>query len=105
MSKKLFIGNLPRDITKPEIKDFFKEAGISDIQISIIYDNKTKKPEHYAFVRVSNNEDYETALNKLNGRKIRGRTLRVEEPENRKRKPKSNHKQKSISKHKKGWAK
>ena len=76
--KKLFVGNLPFSITEDEVRGIFQEFG--DVQgVTIPTDRDTGKPRGFAFVEMTQDEDAEKAIAAVNGRRIGGRALNVNE--------------------------
>jgi len=105
----LFIGNLPYDVKKEQVREHFKSVkdGIKDIRLST--DEKTGKGRGFAFIELPDNTSYQAAL-KLNKRKMGERVIRVEyttpgKSQNKSRKKFMNSKTKKLlgqKKHKKG---
>jgi RNA recognition motif-containing protein len=76
--KKLFVGNLPYSVTEDEVRGLFSEFG--EVQGVIIpTDRETGKPRGFAFVEMAQDEDAERAIGAVNGRKIGGRVVNVNE--------------------------
>ncbi len=76
--KKLFVGNLPFTTTEEEVRGMFAEFG--DVQgVTIPTDRDTGKPRGFAFVEMSQDEDAEKAIAAVNGRRVGGRALNVNE--------------------------
>lgn len=76
--KKLFVGNLPYSVTEDEVRTMFGEFG--EIQGVIIpTDRETGKPRGFAFVEMADDEAAERAIGAINGRKIGGRAINVNE--------------------------
>ncbi|XP_013708070.1 nucleolin 2 isoform X6 [Brassica napus] len=73
-STTLFAGNLPFQIEKSDIEDFFKEVGgIVDVRFASDSDGRLKGYGHFEFASV---EAAQKALN-LNGKQLLGRTIRL----------------------------
>ncbi len=76
--KKLFVGNLPFSATEEEVRSLFSEFG--EVQGVIIpTDRDTGKPRGFAFVQMAMDEDAEKAIAAVNGKRMGGRTLNVNE--------------------------
>jgi cold-inducible RNA-binding protein len=76
--KKLFVGNLPFSVTDEEVRGMFAEFG--DVaSVTIPTDRDTGKPRGFAFVEMSQDEDAEKAIAAVNGRRVGGRALNVNE--------------------------
>ena len=78
MSKKLYVGNLPYQITEDGLKDFF--AAIGEVTSSkIVTDAATGRSRGFGFVEMANDEDAEKAISTLNGTPVMDRTINVSE--------------------------
>jgi len=76
--KKLFVGNLPYNVSEDEVRTMFGEFG--EVQGVIIpTDRETGKPRGFAFVEMAQDEDAERAIAAVNGRQIGGRAINVNE--------------------------
>ncbi len=83
MSKRLYIGNLPFTATEEEIRNLFEGDGRKVENVSVISDRETGRPRGFAFVEMSSQTDAETAVQKLNGYQMGGRTITVSEARER----------------------
>lgn len=81
MGKRLYVGNLPYSMTEQELRELFAEHGSVDA-VDVIMDRETGRPRGFAFVEMDNAE---AAIEALNGREIGGRTMRVDEANERPR--------------------
>ena len=77
MSIRLYVGNLPEDLSRQELEAVFAEAGDS-ISIKIITDRKTNKCRGFGFVTVKSEEEADEIIEKFNGRPIKDNALKVE---------------------------
>ena len=78
MSTKLYVGNLSFNTTETGIRDAFGAYGdITDTYVAM--DRETGRPRGFAFVTFSKAEDAQTAIEKLNGTDLDGRSLKVNE--------------------------
>ena len=75
---KLYVGNLPMEMTEAELKDLFSEAG-HVASAKIITDRQTGQPRGFGFVEMETKLDGQKAISMLNGRDIEGRPLAVNE--------------------------
>jgi RNA recognition motif-containing protein len=75
--KKLFVGNLPWNLSESELKDYFAQCG--DVEsIKIVTDAVDKgKSKGFGFVEMKNAEGAQAAIRELNGKPLNGRPLRV----------------------------
>lgn len=77
---KLYVGNIPFDITSEELARIFEESGVVEM-VEVIYDKATERSRGFAFVTMSTVEEAEAAIQKFNGSEVGGRFLRVNFPE------------------------
>ena len=79
---KLFIGNLSHETSEPELRDMLCDyEPIVDITRPL--DRETGRPRGFAFVTFGSRELGEKAMEALDGTKVAGRELRVNEAEER----------------------
>ena len=79
---KLFIGNLSYDTTEQQLAELLSDVGaIIDYRRPSDYD--TGKHRGFAFVTMDSQEAGEKAIQKLDGMKLDGRELKVNEAEER----------------------
>ncbi len=82
MGKRLYVGNLSFNTTEMDLRDAFGQAGtITDAKI--VMDRETGRPRGFAFVEMSSDEEAQNAIAQLNGRELDGRTIKVNEAEER----------------------
>ncbi len=77
MSKKLFIGSLSWNTTDEGLKSTFAQYG--DIEDSIIISDNTGRSKGFGFVTFVNDADADKAIAELNGFKLDGRAIIVNE--------------------------
>ena len=77
MSIRLYVGNLPEDLSRQELEAVFAEVGDS-ISIKIITDRKTNKCRGFGFVTVKSEEQADEIIEKFNGHPIKDNALKVE---------------------------
>jgi RNA recognition motif-containing protein len=84
---KILIGNLSSDADEASIKELFEQAG-TIVSVDLPVDQKNGKGRGYALVQMSNQQDTDQAILKLNGSEICGRrvTLNLSEVEEQKSK-------------------
>ncbi len=78
MSIKLFVGNLPHEMTEAELNTLFSEAG-AVASSKIIIDRHTGQPRGFGFVEMETKLEGQKAISMLNGRSVEGRPLAVNE--------------------------
>jgi RNA recognition motif-containing protein len=78
MAVRLFVGNLPYDVTETELRAHFAAIGPLSY-LSLATDRDTGKPRGFAFVEFSARADAEDAMRRLNNQAFKGRPLAVNE--------------------------
>ncbi len=78
MSVKLYVGNLPHQMTEEQLQTIFAEAG-NVASAKIITDRQTGQPRGFGFVEMETKLEAQKAISMLNGKNIDGRTLTVNE--------------------------
>jgi RNA recognition motif-containing protein len=78
MAVRLFVGNLPYDVTEAELRAHFAAIGPLSY-LSLATDRDTGKPRGFAFVEFSARADAEDAIRRLNNQAFKGRPLAVNE--------------------------
>jgi RNA recognition motif-containing protein len=78
----VFVGNLSYDVTREELIQVFSAAG-KVVDAKVPTDRETGKPRGFAFVEFENDEGVQRAVSLLNGQDMKGRSLRVNEAEDR----------------------
>jgi RNA recognition motif-containing protein len=78
MSMKLFVGNLPHEMTEGQLNTLFSEAGAVS-SAKIITDRHTGQPRGFGFVEMETKLEGQKAISMLNGRSFEGRPLAVNE--------------------------
>lgn len=81
---KLFIKNLDRDINELQLEGLFAKFG-EVLSTKIIYDTITWESKGFAFLEMAKKEDALKAIEALNGQKLRGLDLIVQEAEERRK--------------------
>ncbi len=71
---KLFIGNLPYDIPKAEVLDLFSPYG-EVVELNLILDQFTGRSKGFAFVEMSTRSEGHRAMETLNNKEYKHRTL------------------------------
>jgi cold-inducible RNA-binding protein len=78
MSTKLYVGNLPFDITEDDLRTMLSEHGAVN-EIAVVMDKFTGKARGFAFATMSTQEAANAAIQALNGKDFKGRPLTVNE--------------------------
>jgi RNA recognition motif-containing protein len=82
LSKKIYIGNLSFSTTDAELRRLFEQHGAVE-SVNVIMDRETGRPRGFAFVEMSDASSAAAAIQVLNGRELDGRSLRVNEAQER----------------------
>ncbi|MGV0024353.1 RNA recognition motif domain-containing protein [Phormidesmis priestleyi] len=77
MSIRLYVGNLPEDLTRQELEAVFAEAG-DDASAKIITDRKTGKCRGFGFVTVKTDELADELIEKFNGFQVKDNVIKIE---------------------------
>ena len=85
MTKTIYVGNLPYSTNEAEIRGLFEEFGTVE-SIRMIMDRDTGRPKGFGFVEMESDEAGR-AIEKLNGRELGGRSLRINAAEERQDRP------------------
>ena len=78
MSTKLYIGNLPFDVTEDDLRNMLSQHGPVN-EIAVIMDKFTGKARGFAFATMNTPEAATAAIQALNGKDWNGRALTVNE--------------------------
>ena len=79
MGNRLFVGNLPFDITEKDVRGFVEGEGRTVQSVKIVMDKDTGRPRGFAFVDLGTDEEAKAAITELNGKELGGRALVVNE--------------------------
>jgi RNA recognition motif-containing protein len=80
---KLYVGNLPFTATDDAVRALFSKHGTVE-SVSLITDRDTGRPRGFGFVEMSN-ADASRAMQALNGTDFDGRSLKINEAQDRQR--------------------
>ena len=83
MGSKLYVGNLSYSTTEADLRSAFESDGRKVKDVSIITDRMTGQPRGFAFVQMATDQDAAAAITALDGQDLDGRTLRVNEAQER----------------------
>ncbi len=88
MSSNLYVGNLPFDIAEEELQELFVSQG-EVVSAKVIMDRETGRPRGFAFVEMAQAEDAQKAIQNLDGREFKGRSLKVNMAQPRENRPRN----------------
>ena len=80
---KLYVGNLPWSTGEAELEEMFAAIG-AVTSANVITDRDTGRSRGFGFVEMSN-DDAKRAIEELNGNEVDGRTIKVNEAEEKRR--------------------
>ena len=80
---KLYVGNLSFTTTEEAVRALFSQHGTVE-KVSLINDRDTGQPRGFGFVEMSNS-DAARAMQALNGTELGGRSLKVNQAQDRER--------------------
>jgi cold-inducible RNA-binding protein len=82
MSKKLFVGGLSWNTTDAGLSEAFQQFG-EIAEAKVIMDRDTGRSRGFGFITFNNDEDALNAINAMNGTNLEGRTIKVNEAEDK----------------------
>lgn len=82
------MGNLSYDTTKAEIEELFSQVG-ELVDVFLPNDRETGRPRGFAFVQYAEQSMATAAIERFNGFELKGRQLRINDAEDRERRPHS----------------
>ena len=86
MASRLYVGGLPYSTTEEELRSAFEPAGTIS-SLTIITDRYSGQSRGFGFVEMGSNEEAQSAIRMLNGTTLGGRTLVVNEANEREQRP------------------
>jgi RNA recognition motif-containing protein len=86
MSVRLFVGNLPYDVTESELREFFTPIGRPS-RVFLPVDRETGKQRGFAFIELASQEEGDEAIRRLNSQSFKGRPIAVKEARERESRP------------------
>ena len=74
----IYVGNLPREAKEDDLREAFEAFG-EVTSVKIITDRFTGDSRGFGFVEMPNSPEAQSAISGLDGKELKGRTLRVNE--------------------------
>jgi RNA recognition motif-containing protein len=74
----IYVGNLLREATEADLRQAFEAFG-QVTSVKIITDRYTGDSRGFGFVEMPNDQEARSAVSGLNGKDLKGRTLKVNE--------------------------
>ena len=78
MNKKLYVGNLPFDMTDAKLEEMFSGAGKVE-SASVVRDRATGQGRGFAFVEMATEQEAQKAITMFDQYQMDGRTITVSE--------------------------
>ena len=76
MPSKLYVGNLPFEMTEDDLQELFAAHG-AVVSAKVITDRETGRARGFGFVEMEQDEDAQKAIQSLDGQEFKGRNLKV----------------------------
>ncbi len=76
MNNKIYVGNLPYQLSEDELKDLFSQIG-NVTSVRVITDAMSGRSKGFGFVEMENEDQAKKAIEKLDGTDLQGRSIRV----------------------------
>jgi len=73
---KIFVGNLSRDVTDEDLNQAFEAFGKVD-SATVVKDKFTGESRGFGFIEMPENTEAQAAINGMNGKELKGRSLNV----------------------------
>jgi RNA recognition motif-containing protein len=74
----IYVGNLPYDVNEEDLQEAFKAFGQVE-SVKIITDKYSGQSKGFGFVEMPSKAEGQSAIDGLNGKELKGRTLNVNE--------------------------
>ena len=74
----IYVGSLSREVTEDDLLEAFKEFGQVE-SVKIITDRVSGESKGFGFVEMPAEAEAQSAINGLNGKELKGGTLKVNE--------------------------
>ncbi|HLU65448.1 MAG TPA: RNA-binding protein [Kofleriaceae bacterium] len=82
MGNRLYVGNLAFSTTEEALRDAFAEFGEA-VEVKLMTERETGRSRGFGFVEMATPEAAQAAIEQMNGAQLDGRSLRVNEAEQR----------------------
>ncbi len=79
---RLYVGGIPYQTSEQDLADFFSQVG-QVISATVITDRETGRSKGFGFVEMSNDQEAQDAISRLNGSLLGNRTITVNEARER----------------------
>jgi RNA recognition motif-containing protein len=76
---RLYVGNLPYQLTEGELESWFAEAGVAVDNVDLIRDKFSGEARGFGFVEIQDDSSADVAIQACNGKDLMGRRVVVNE--------------------------
>ena len=83
MGTRLYVGNLPFSADEHGVRTLFEQNERKVEEVKLITDRDTGRPRGFAFAEFNSEADAQSAISDLDGKDLDGRTLNVNEAQDR----------------------
>src|SRR5262245_15251993 len=83
MGTRLYVGNLSFNTSEDTLRAAFAEGGRKVVEVKLVTDRETGQPRGFGFVEMGSPAEAEAAIEAWNGKALDGRTLKVNEAQER----------------------
>ena len=73
---KIYVGNMSFDVSEDDLRKAFEAHGQVD-SVNVITDRDTGRPKGFGFIEMSNDTEAKAAIEALNDKELKGRTISV----------------------------
>ncbi len=74
----IYVGNMSRDVSEDNLREAFEAFG-QVTSVNIIKDKFSGEPRGFGFVEIQSKAEAQAAIDGMNGKELKGRTLNVNE--------------------------
>jgi len=74
----IYVGNMSRDVSEDDLREAFEAFG-QVTSVNIIKDKFSGEPRGFGFVEIQSKAEAQAAIDGMNGKELKGRTLNVNE--------------------------
>ncbi len=74
----IYVGNMSRNVSEEDLREAFEAFG-QVTNVNIIKDKFTGEPRGFGFVEMQGKAEAQAAIDGMNGKELKGRTLNVNE--------------------------
>jgi cold-inducible RNA-binding protein len=78
----IYVGNLPWGLSEEELRDAFKAYGEVE-SAKIVTDKYSGRSRGFGFIEMPNREEGQAAIEGLNNKELKGRSIKVNEAQSR----------------------